>query len=323
MTKRAITITFAVVAAIFTISAQSKADDYIPEGYHFDRTKGYIVKVDSSGNEEQQSPAIGSANETAVPEGVEIEETTEDILVIKPNHAANSMSKSETETETEIDNAAPDGPENVAPVAPVIDQIIEETTVVTTTYSDGTQEVRTLQQGETVSPDGTIVRNDTVQNGNKKKSLKLKPFIFGGELGTSIDLSGMDMSTFNFDIFMGYRNKWIQTVGIGAGYHKSLGFKDSFIPLYILFRSSFRPKPSLCFFHLKLGYSFNTISDSATYGDIACSIGCGFNLIQKRNLQSYILLCYGFRHFTERHLENMPISRANVSMAQITFGVSF
>lgn len=318
MTKRTISITLLVMAAIFTVSARTETEYYMPEGYRFDRTKGYIVKIEKSDSEEKQSSSVGSDNETTLPDGVEIEETTKDVLVIEPVDAVDSVSKSETETQ----HLNPGASEESSPNDTAIDRIVEETTIVTTTYSDGTQEVRTLQDGESVAPDGTIVRNEILHKGDKK-NLKLKPFIFGGELGISIDLSGMDMSTFNFDIFMGYRNKWIQTVGIGAGYHKSLGFKDSFIPLYVLFRSSFRPKPSLCFFHLRLGYSFNTISDSPTYGDIACSIGCGFNLIQKRNLQSYILVAYGFRHFTERHLENMPISRANVSLAQITFGVSF
>lgn len=319
MIKKAITITFTVVAAIFTVYAQSESEYYIPEGYRFDRTKGYIIKDNESHSGEIQSATIDSSEEATVPDGVEIEETTEDILIIAPSEVSNSASGSVTENA----HVTQDDSENAAPIDRLINQVVETKTIITTTYSDGSQEVRTLQEGENVAPDGTIINLEKQQNKADKISHKLKPFIFGGELGTSIDLSGMDMSTFNFDIFMGYRNKWIQTIGIGAGYHKSLGFKDSFIPLYILFRSSFRPKPSLCFFHLKLGYSFNTISDSPTYGDIACSIGCGFNLIQKRSLQSYILVAYGFRHFTERHLENMPISRANVSLAQITFGVSF
>ncbi|MDE5551572.1 MAG: hypothetical protein K2I91_00070, partial [Muribaculaceae bacterium] len=111
--------------------------------------------------------------------------------------------------------------------------------------------------------------------------------------------------------------------GVGGGIHKSLGTSDSFLPVYVLFRSSFRERPSLCFFHLRLGYSFNTISNSPTFGDTSCAIGCGIHLTRKRKFQSYLLLAYTFRHFNSKHSEITEINRSNVSLAQIGFGITF
>lgn len=204
---------------------------------------------------------------------------------------------------------------------------VEETvtTTVTTTYSDGTTEITTLSEGESIGPDGRIVKSAQEESDENLRGLakQYSHFTWGASIGISADLSGMDMSTFNFDILAGYRNKWFQAIGVGAGVHKSLGSRDSYIPVYAVLRTSFRPKPSLCFFHLRLGYSFNTISNSPMFGDTSAAIGCGVNLMRTRKMQSYILLAYAFRHFNQRHTEMTNLSRSDVSLAQVSFGVTF
>lgn len=206
--------------------------------------------------------------------------------------------------------------------AQVVDETVSETVSVTTNYMDGTSVTRVLDENERITEDGKIVKIKETET-DKGIAKGFTHFIWGLESGISADLSGMDMSTFNFDVIAGYRGPWVQTAGLGAGIHKSLGTKDSFIPIYVLFRSSFRPKPSLFFFHLRIGYSFNTISNSPTFGDTNAGIGCGINLSQSRKYQSYILLAYTFRHFNNRHAEMSNINRSNVSLAQIAFGLTF
>lgn len=208
----------------------------------------------------------------------------------------------------------------------LIQTITQETTTVTTYYTDGTVEERVLTTGETIDASGRIisVEEDEFDESKLKGIARgFSHFTWGLETGMIIDLSGLDMSTFNLDVMFGYRNKWIQTLGVGGGMHKSLGSADSFLPVYVLFRTSFRSKPSLFFFHLRLGYSFNTISNSPTYGDTSCAIGCGIHLTRKRKFQSYLLLAYAFRHFNRKHVEVSSLNRSNVSLAQIGFGVSF
>ncbi|MDE5773701.1 MAG: hypothetical protein K2H86_04505 [Muribaculaceae bacterium] len=208
----------------------------------------------------------------------------------------------------------------------LIQTVTQETTTVTTYYTDGTVEERVLAIGESINENGRVISTETDEfDESKLKGIAkgFSHFTWGLETGMIIDLSGLDMSTFNLDVMFGYRNKWIQTLGVGGGIHKSLGSADSFLPVYVLFRTSFRSKPSLCFFHLRLGYSFNTISNSPTYGDTSCAIGCGLHLTRKRNFQSYLLLAYAFRHFNRKHLEISALNRSNVSLAQIGFGISF
>ncbi len=208
----------------------------------------------------------------------------------------------------------------------VVQTVVSEVTTVTTIYSDGTSEERVLAEGETIDSNGRIISQKADEFDESKRvgiARGFSHFTWGMETGMSLDLSGLDMSTFNLDVMFGYRNKWIQMAGVGGGVHKSLGSSDSFFPVYAVFRSSFRPKPSLCFFHLRVGYSFNAISNSPTYGDTSCAIGCGLNLTNRRKFQSYLLVAYSFRHFNRKHSEAAEIHRSNVSLAQIGFGVTF
>lgn len=157
----------------------------------------------------------------------------------------------------------------------------------------------------------------------KSLSLALSHFTWGADIGGSIDLDSNDMSTFDADVNFGYKNKYIRIIGVGAGIHRAFGNGNTFIPVYFLFRSSFRSRPSLCFLNLRAGYSFNTIRESPTFGDISASIGIGFNLAMSRRFMSHIILSYGFRHFSRRHRTQVGLSTQNSNLAQISFGVNF
>lgn len=154
-------------------------------------------------------------------------------------------------------------------------------------------------------------------------SLETSHFTWGVDIGASIDVTANEQSTFDADVEFGYKNSWIRLVGIGAGIHRSFGTGDNFLPLYVLFRSSFSAQPRLFFLNFKAGYSFNTIGNAATYGDTTASIGLGINLAMSRRFQSHIIIGYGFRHYSSRHQYNMELSSADVSLAQLSIGVNF
>lgn len=155
------------------------------------------------------------------------------------------------------------------------------------------------------------------------RDLRTSHFTWGAELGSSIDMGGHDMSTFDLDFILGYKNSFIRTVGVGAGVHKAFGNGSTFIPVYLLFRSSFTSKPSLFFLHFKAGYSFNTIQDSDMFGDVVASIGLGINLAMTKKCMTHIIVGYGFRHFTKKHQESVSLGTQNINLAQLSFGISF
>lgn len=173
--------------------------------------------------------------------------------------------------------------------------------------------------------------NDSIRNATreslfpeKSRSLAKSHFTWGAEAGASIDLTGHDMSTFDVDVLFGYKNSYIRMVGLGAGIHRTVQRGDNFIPIYATIQTSFRKKPSLVFMSAKIGYSFNTISDSPTFGDFVSSIGVGVNLSLSRLANSYIILSAGSRYFNKRHIDMIHrLDQHYIYIAQLRFGVSF
>ncbi len=157
----------------------------------------------------------------------------------------------------------------------------------------------------------------------KSLSLVFSHFTWGAELGCSIDMTGHDQSTVDVDVNIGYKNDYFRNIGVGFGIHKSVDSSNTFIPIYFLMRTSFRPQPSLCFMHFKAGYSFNTISKSSYFGDVTASLGLGVNLAMTKRFRSHIILAYAFRHFSLRHRNVINLDQKNISLIQLSFGVNF
>ena len=174
---------------------------------------------------------------------------------------------------------------------------------------------------DSISSSGKIIHESLFPE--HSRDLRTSHFTWGAELGSSIDLSSHDMSTMDLDIILGYKSDIIRTAGIGIGLHRAIGNGSTFIPIYALLRSSFRAEPSLCFLHLKAGYSFNSITDSPTFGDFSLSAGIGFNLSMTRRCMTHIILAYGFRHFSVRHSQAAKLDYNDISLAQLSFGINF
>jgi len=157
----------------------------------------------------------------------------------------------------------------------------------------------------------------------KQRSSFRRHFTWGIDIGSSIDLSGENMSTFDAETYFGYKGTWVRTAAIGAGIHKAFGNQYTFVPLYALIRTSFRSKPSLVFFELKAGYSFNTLSDSGSFGGAYGSLGIGFNLAMSKTIQSHIILSYGYFTLRKATELDMPYSGENINSAVLRFGLNF
>jgi len=159
--------------------------------------------------------------------------------------------------------------------------------------------------------------------GSKLPPLFKSHFTWGADIGSSIDLAGEDMSTFDIDVYFGYKGSWVRTAAVGAGIHKAFGNQYTFVPVYGMFRSSFRSRPSLLFFEMKLGYSFNTLSDSGSFGGAYGSVGLGINLAMSKRLQSHLILSYGYFTLNRATDLDIPYSGDNINSAVLRFGVNF
>lgn len=149
-------------------------------------------------------------------------------------------------------------------------------------------------------------------------------FTWGAEVGSSIDLGGHDMSTFDLDVLIGYKSAILRTLGIGAGIHRSFGTNNNFYPLYVVFRSSFRSRPSLFFLDLRAGYSFYKLRDRATTGGgVTASIGLGVNLSMSKRFKSHITISAGYFSIDGNTRAEINLAGKYVCFAKLGFGVNF
>lgn len=158
-----------------------------------------------------------------------------------------------------------------------------------------------------------------------QKSLDLgkSHFTWGAETGASLDMTSHDLSTFDVDVMLGYKNSIFNLAGIGAGLHRSVHAGNNFIPVYAVLRTDFRRKPSPLFLNVQAGYSFNTVQDSETLGDFYGAFGMGVNLSQSRKANSYVILSVAYQYLSSKILSKIDFDTHYVFFAKLNIGVNF
>lgn len=147
-------------------------------------------------------------------------------------------------------------------------------------------------------------------------------FTWGGDFGSSIDMTSNGMSSIDANMYFGYKNSVFRTVGIGAGIQSSLGNPNTFYPIFAIMRTNFTGRPSLCFMELKGGYSFNSIHNQNQKGMYA-SLGLGFNLYTSEKLRSHIIIAYNFFDVEPYDANGVLTRLENLHCMSVRIGVSF
>lgn len=192
--------------------------------------------------------------------------------------------------------------------------------------ADGDSETAVFSQSPGIGGSSNTVDNVTGGNIGKDamKSSGMSHFTWGAELGSSIDLTSHDLSTFDVDVLLGYRNEMIALAGIGSGLHRSIHSGNHFVPLYGIFRTSFTKRPSILFMNLQAGYSFNTISDYGTVGDFSASVGLGINLQRKKSFRTYFVVSLAYQYYSETNEYKIKeIDTNHIFFTRLVFGVNF
>lgn len=148
-------------------------------------------------------------------------------------------------------------------------------------------------------------------------------FVWGAEVGGGIDMTSNDMSTVNLDAYFGYRNSWINILGVGAEVNMMVSNSVRAFPVYAIFRTGFRSCPTLLFMDLRGGVVFNNLNDSRQQTRAYVSPGIGVNLATGRTFRSYLTLSYvynGLKPFTKGD-EYCDIN--GLSMACLRIGINF
>ena len=155
------------------------------------------------------------------------------------------------------------------------------------------------------------------------KGIEHSHFAWGASIGSSIDMSGNDMSSIDLSAYFGYKGAGIQMAGIGASIDMAVNNGSRIFPVYAILRTNFRKRPSRCFMEAKAGCAFNNLYDHETQQGFYGSLGAGVNLATGRTFRSYVLLSYVYNHLRPYGTEEKTTSLSDLHLASISIGVSF
>lgn len=148
-------------------------------------------------------------------------------------------------------------------------------------------------------------------------------FAWGAEVGGCIDMTSNDMSTVNLGAYFGYRNSWIDVLGVGADVNMMVSNSVRAFPVYAMLRTGFSSRPTLLFMDLRGGVVFNNITDSTRQTKAYLSPGLGVNLASGHSFQSYITLCYVYNGMTSFVNGDRAYDIDGLSMACVRLGIRF
>ena len=155
------------------------------------------------------------------------------------------------------------------------------------------------------------------------QSAFMKHFAWGIDVGSSIDLSGNDLSSIDISAYFGYKNAILRTLGIGVDLRNSLGNSHTMIPVYAMLRTNFSSSVTLCFADIRSGYSFNTLNTADKSNGLFLSAGLGFNLYTSASVKSHIILSYSFNELKPDYSLGFPRFTHSLSAMSVKIGVNF
>ena len=155
------------------------------------------------------------------------------------------------------------------------------------------------------------------------QSAFMKHFAWGIDVGSSIDLSGNDLSSIDISAYFGYKNAILRTLGIGVDLRNSLGNSHTMIPVYAMLRTNFSSSVTLCFADIRSGYSFNTLNTADKSNGLFLSAGLGFNLYTSASVKSHIILSYSFNELKPDDSLGFPRFTHSLSAMSVKIGVNF
>lgn len=149
-------------------------------------------------------------------------------------------------------------------------------------------------------------------------------FAWEAEAGSSIDMSGNDMSSLDIGASFGYKRGPIKFIGAGASMNVMVNNSARSFPIYLGFKTNFRQRPSLVFLDLRGGVSLNYLPNDYQQNGFYGMVGLGVNLAQGKKFSSYLVLAYTYKQF-----ENIETSSGSyiklddIHTASVKLGVTF
>lgn len=148
-------------------------------------------------------------------------------------------------------------------------------------------------------------------------------FAWGAEAGTSVDVSGQDMSSIDISASFGLSAGILNFAGVGAGAHVPVSNSCRSYPLFVVLRSDFSRNVQPLFIDLRGGVSLNYLPMEVTQTGAYGSASVGFRLASGVKFRSYITAGYSFFDRRTPGKEGFPERIRPMSMVTLRLGVRF
>lgn len=148
-------------------------------------------------------------------------------------------------------------------------------------------------------------------------------FAWGADIGPAIDLSGNDMSSIDFDLVVGMRRGWINFLGLGAQANMAISNSCRSYPLYVMFRTGFRDRPTRLFWEVKGGVSLNYLEHNHHQAGIYASTGFGIRLAESSLFSSHMVIGYSYLQRKRVVGAEMTHEFTDLHFASVKIGVVF
>lgn len=150
---------------------------------------------------------------------------------------------------------------------------------------------------------------------------KRAKFVWGAEIGGSVDLSANDMSSFDISLDMGMRYRWLKFAGIGVGADIMVSNSCRAFPVYCHITTDFHTLPQLLFLDVKGGATFNYMENNRQTTGAYAYAGLGINFARTAKFCSYMTIGYTF--IQQPYDPEAIVSHSDLHNATIKLGIRF
>ena len=148
-------------------------------------------------------------------------------------------------------------------------------------------------------------------------------FAWSAEFGSSVDLSGSDMSSIDIGASVGVSHKWIMLAGMGVGANIMISNSCRTYPLYAVFRTDFSSFLKIMFVEACGGIALNYLHNNQNQTDAYAGLYLGFNLARGKKFRSYITAGYTYIGRKDVVSNEVITEYKPLSLASVRLGVTF
>lgn len=148
-------------------------------------------------------------------------------------------------------------------------------------------------------------------------------FAWSAEFGSSVDLSGSDMSSIDIGASVGVSHKWIMLAGMGVGANIMISNSCRTYPLYAVFRTDFSSFLKIMFVEARGGIALNYLHNNQNQTDAYAGLYLGFNLARGKKFRSYITAGYTYIGRKDVVSNEVLTEYKPLSLASVRLGVTF